>query len=228
MVIFSERIRALREEKNLSQYVVAEELGIRSQTLSNYENGREPSYDMLLKIAKYFNCSVSFLLGLDEYRNINDEINQMEKMNDVGNILNGFDPDTRCSFLEAYSKFADGYMTIETSDIKSSFLYSLEHISLAFNELCQMTQTKRVVPESEAELQTEWQKIVLILLCLDGLSDWKKVLDYSVESFINIVREALNKMLPTDKEDILKNAKLYVDSFPKEDFESLEDVIFDQ
>lgn len=63
-----EQLRKLRIEKDISQQIVADHLGITRQAYSNYENGnREPDNETLLKLAEYFEVSTDFLL-----RGIND------------------------------------------------------------------------------------------------------------------------------------------------------------
>ncbi len=61
---FNERIKELRNNKKISQAVIAEYLGITKQAYSLYEIGkREPDYETLLKIGEYFDVSVDYLLG---------------------------------------------------------------------------------------------------------------------------------------------------------------------
>lgn len=68
--MFSERIKKLRDEKNISQIDLAEYLGISQQALSKWENNKtEPDNDSLIKIAQYFNVSTDYLLGNSESRN---------------------------------------------------------------------------------------------------------------------------------------------------------------
>ena len=62
----SEKIRNLRKNFNISQVELATRLGVTKQCVSNWENDNIlPSVDMLVKIAKYFNVSTDYLLGLD-------------------------------------------------------------------------------------------------------------------------------------------------------------------
>lgn len=61
---FPRIITLLREEKNLSQRQVANDLGISQPLLSHYEKGiRECSLDFVVKVADYYNVSCDFLLG---------------------------------------------------------------------------------------------------------------------------------------------------------------------
>lgn len=62
-------LKNLRESKGLSQSAVARELNISRQTYNNYELGkREADYEMLLKLAEFFDTSVEFLLTGDSTR----------------------------------------------------------------------------------------------------------------------------------------------------------------
>lgn len=62
-----QRIKSLREQKNLAQKELATILKIGNSTLSQYETGtRTPSDDMKIAIANYFGVSLDFLLGRNE------------------------------------------------------------------------------------------------------------------------------------------------------------------
>lgn len=57
------RIKELREKSGIKQKDMANELGIGLSTLSQYETGkREPDMQTVIKIAKYFNVSVDYLI----------------------------------------------------------------------------------------------------------------------------------------------------------------------
>jgi transcriptional regulator with XRE-family HTH domain len=59
----------LREEANLTMEQLAAALGIKKQTISRYEsNQREPEYATLIKIAKFFEVSIDYLLGVKEQK----------------------------------------------------------------------------------------------------------------------------------------------------------------
>lgn len=59
-----ERIRELRESKNLRQEDLCKMLNIKQATLSNYEqNRRTPDVEMLIKIADIFKVSIDYLVG---------------------------------------------------------------------------------------------------------------------------------------------------------------------
>ncbi len=61
------RIRDLREDKDLKQSTLAKYLGIHQTTYSSYEIGKlSLTADVLVKLAKYYNTSVDYLLGLTD------------------------------------------------------------------------------------------------------------------------------------------------------------------
>lgn len=71
-----ERLKELREIKNVKQNVVAEQLNVKRQTYSSYEtNGSMPSIDNLKKLAVYFNVSSDFIIGLTEQPNPSEVYN---------------------------------------------------------------------------------------------------------------------------------------------------------
>ncbi len=70
MSILSERIKTLREEISLTQSQLAEKLDIATSSISQYESGdRIPSDDIKIKLAKFFDVSLDFLMGLSDIRN---------------------------------------------------------------------------------------------------------------------------------------------------------------
>lgn len=63
MFTFSERIRELREERNMTQAEVAQAVGITMPSYAAYEKGRSPKYDVLRDLANYFDVTIDYLLG---------------------------------------------------------------------------------------------------------------------------------------------------------------------
>ena len=63
------RIRDLREDRDLRQADVAQAIGIDQRTLSNYETGKtNPDSFAIIKLANFFDVSADYLIG----RNFND------------------------------------------------------------------------------------------------------------------------------------------------------------
>jgi transcriptional regulator with XRE-family HTH domain len=67
MVDFGDTLKQLRTDKALSQEQLSKKLSITKSMVSAYENSvRLPSYDVLIKIALFFNVSFDFLFGKDK------------------------------------------------------------------------------------------------------------------------------------------------------------------
>lgn len=61
------RLRERREWRNLKNSQVALYLGLSTAHVSNIESGtREPSLDLLVRLAEYYRCSVDYLLGITD------------------------------------------------------------------------------------------------------------------------------------------------------------------
>lgn len=60
-----QRIRDLREDKDMTQTQMAEVLNCSQRVYSNYENGeRDIPTDILISLAKFHNTSTDYILGL--------------------------------------------------------------------------------------------------------------------------------------------------------------------
>lgn len=64
------RIKQLRNEKNINQDVLAKLLGLEIAGISKLETERVPLKDeYIIKLAEYFNVSTDYLLGKSDIRN---------------------------------------------------------------------------------------------------------------------------------------------------------------
>ena len=62
---FKDRIKALRNEKNLTQTQLASYLDKGESAVRMWEIARsKPDVDTLIKLSQYFECSTDYLLGL--------------------------------------------------------------------------------------------------------------------------------------------------------------------
>jgi transcriptional regulator with XRE-family HTH domain len=89
MIKLGERLKELREEKNLSQTELAKHFNIARSTYSQYEsNTRAPSDDIKIKFAEYFNVSIDYLLGLTNIKRITESdkmaIKLFKELEEVG------------------------------------------------------------------------------------------------------------------------------------------------
>ncbi len=105
-----ETLKSLRDAHQVSQQQIAEYLKVSRTTYANYEQGRrEPDYSTLIQLARYFQVSTDYLLGIPEaespiiitqaptfktalHKNIYDKLNdfneqEIKMLNDLINIV---------------------------------------------------------------------------------------------------------------------------------------------
>ena len=85
-----ERLKKLREEKNMTQVRLGIELGVPQETISGYEiNKAVPPADMLIKLADCLDTSVDDLLGRTDIKKYDilatSDLTEIEKQ-----IINSF------------------------------------------------------------------------------------------------------------------------------------------
>ena len=67
MNLIAERLKLLRKEKKLTQTELAEQIGIKQNSYSDWETGKnEPSLEKLIVLADFFEVSLDWLVGRDK------------------------------------------------------------------------------------------------------------------------------------------------------------------
>ncbi|MCF6466389.1 helix-turn-helix domain-containing protein [Clostridium sp. Cult2] len=91
---FSDRLKELRIESGILQRELADYLKVSRVTITQYESGnRSPDDEIKKKIAKYFNVSLDYLMGVSDVKNpyseksieeeYKEEIQALEKFRQV-------------------------------------------------------------------------------------------------------------------------------------------------
>ena len=135
---FSNRFRQLKDESNLTLKDLSEALDITSPNLSYYMKGREPSYDILIKIADYFNVTTDWLIGRTDEKNTTQSsiISEIEKQLEIKDEhkLSG---DIKTAFLQnqhtLYNAMVDMYQFFLYTSTYSS---SVKIQNVYMNMLC--------------------------------------------------------------------------------------------
>ena len=82
------RIRELREDRDLRQIDVSNATNIDQKTLSNYETGRtNPDSEAIIKLSAFFGVTCDYLLGVAE-RNLRNMDDALKALNDIKNHIN--------------------------------------------------------------------------------------------------------------------------------------------
>lgn len=64
------RLKDLREDNDLTQSQLAQIIMQSKSTISKYENGQiEPNIQTIIALAKYFNVTTDYLLGISDIKN---------------------------------------------------------------------------------------------------------------------------------------------------------------
>ena len=68
---FASRLRQLRLDKNLRQEQLDKLIGVNKSAISTYENNtRQPSFDILVRLATLYRVSTDYLLGMTNIRSL--------------------------------------------------------------------------------------------------------------------------------------------------------------
>lgn len=107
----AERMKLLREERDIGQKELAAFLCCSTGTISNYENGvHEPCLDNAVKIAHFYQVSLDYLLGNTDLRTMSGsgcpEISKGYSFSRLLNLLNDLLPEER-------RRLADHLFTVE-------------------------------------------------------------------------------------------------------------------
>ena len=132
--MFSHRLQELRKSWNLSQALLAKELGVAQQTIAQWEKGtREPNIEMLIKISSFFSVSLDNLLDVEivsDFDKMLDELDQVNK-SDIKKFLNKLYHDTVNKKI-IWECFTDKYPEEKESGIINynlSFITDLQSIN---------------------------------------------------------------------------------------------------
>lgn len=109
------RIKQLREKRGLIQEILAAELGITQQTLSKYEKDVTLiKVDILKKIAKYFNVTTDYLLGVSDVKRdlqgqmkMNETLDEYYDLIEVYKVLDSYDKEMIWSIIQMIKRTSE-------------------------------------------------------------------------------------------------------------------------
>lgn len=68
-MLYTERIRALREDKDLNQTIVAKAIHVAQTTYSDYEKGKvRIPIESLIELAKFYNVDMNYITGVSNIK----------------------------------------------------------------------------------------------------------------------------------------------------------------
>ncbi len=104
MVLLGKKIKSLRKKSNYTQAELARQIGVAKSTIAAYENdSRQPSYDVLIKLADIFNVTTDNILlnGKETVLNVHDLT--PEQQNIINALISQFKATNKCSY-DLYQK----------------------------------------------------------------------------------------------------------------------------
>lgn len=85
--MLGKKIKELRLENNITQEDLAKQVGVSTSMIGMYETGaRKPSYEVLIKMANYFNVTTDHLLGKSKQRVSNEKLQEWDNEVDIKNL----------------------------------------------------------------------------------------------------------------------------------------------
>lgn len=67
MVEMGNKLRRLRKAKRMTQEELGHAVGVSNVMISSYElSTRQPAYEVLIRLAKFFEVSIDYLFGLEK------------------------------------------------------------------------------------------------------------------------------------------------------------------
>ncbi|MEG1559372.1 MAG: helix-turn-helix transcriptional regulator [Clostridia bacterium] len=140
---FSNRLIALRKERDMTQANLAKAVNMKRSTVSGYEiEGKEPRQETLCSLAQYFGVTTDYLLGLSDSRTHEEAVFQT----DAGNFKAVYDGLPR-ELKDTVAKLYDDFYVLLCRDMK---LRREEQLNL-YQEFMNLLQSSR----NEIKLKVE-------------------------------------------------------------------------
>lgn len=110
--IFGKNLKLLREQKGITQQVMADMINTSRSCISNYESGnREPDNETIRILADFLDVSVDYLFGRSEVKNTiksNKELNELKSLLEQSALRTALDvseatPHVKCAVVMFYA-----------------------------------------------------------------------------------------------------------------------------
>lgn len=120
--MFADALKELRTKADLYQNDIAETLNVTQQTVAKWESGKAmPSVEMICTIANYFHVSTDYLLGLTDYKNIDDQL--LVKKSNVDKKFDKLTSSSQNQILQIFHGLTDCMSDYET-------IYAEKHVDM--------------------------------------------------------------------------------------------------
>lgn len=126
-----QRIKNLRKEQNMTQKELSKKIGISASNITKYEIGQlEPNLEIITKLSKVFNVSISALI-IDDFNNSYASVDLLDKF-ETGNITDtDINKLTKCILLAVISKYNLDIDIYKIADKDKKLVFELASASVA-------------------------------------------------------------------------------------------------
>lgn len=163
--IFSTRLRKLMEDNKITQQTLADKTGCSRQAISQYMDGTSaPNVDKLISIAKFFDVSTDYLLGLAQEPTTNMELNSIceytgLRKNTIETLHNIYNNDILCTLNHliedmGYKKEGE-FLTVNESSILNAICDYYLCEKTAEEQFVTYTSTGKIFDEKDIEAVNE-------------------------------------------------------------------------
>lgn len=143
MQSFSNRLIALRKERDMTQTELAKATYIQRSTLSGYETeGKEPNFETLCSLADYFGVTTDYLLGRSNARTNNDAV----FVNDTRNFAESYNQ-APSNIKAIIAACFDSFYLLLSRDVKRQ---KVRRLSL-YSELMEIIEKRRATIRNSLE-----------------------------------------------------------------------------
>lgn len=111
---FAKRLSELRRAAKLTQGELAKTLNISRSCLANYESCRRyPSFGILQSVAEYFDVSVNYLVGKEDFDKSREKVKRLEYelsriLTEKSNLdISGVSPAAKIALIEFYQYLSE-------------------------------------------------------------------------------------------------------------------------
>ncbi len=117
---FGQRLKSLRDEKAVTQEELSNYLGVGRPTIAGYETkGKQPSFEILKKIANFFNVSIDYLLGRTDMRQLIKEQKKSDSTSDeISKEIYNLSPESQAELKKLIELYKLKDMQKRNSDIE--------------------------------------------------------------------------------------------------------------
>ena len=178
---FKDRFKTLKQSANASLSAVAVEVGKTESAIRAWELGRtKPDVDTLIKLSKYFNCTVDYILGLsfsknkDENNSYNNLIKQNPELFDYLSKILAISKNTTSymekfiydNFVFNFEYFLRFYLKLSNETTKT-----LKEIQFARtdDEIKEISSNPYVLEDTEEELKNIVHELYFLFINIELL-----------------------------------------------------------